>query len=135
MDACIFCKIVAGDIPAHKVYEDDAVIAFLDIHPVNKGHVLVVPKKHSTDYMHAEAETLQAITLAAQKVAGAVTSAVAADGFNIGINTGGAAGQVIFHLHWHIIPRFHDDALQLWPGRSYGEGEAERLAGEIRAAL
>ncbi|MBU1854521.1 MAG: HIT family protein, partial [Nanoarchaeota archaeon] len=105
-DDCLFCKIVKGEISSAKVYEDDEFFAFLDIKPVNKGHTLVVPKHHCRnllDFPKAEETDLMEFL---KKVANAVVKAVGADGFNLGMNNEAAAGQVIFHAHFHIIPRF-----------------------------
>jgi histidine triad (HIT) family protein len=135
MDDCLFCKISAKQIPSMPVYEDDAVYAFLDIHPVNPGHVLVVPKKHSSGLHDADAETLHRVIEAVQKVAKAVMEALGTDGFNIEENNGTIAGQVIPHLHFHIVPRRQDDGLKHWPGHAYAEGEAEQVAKRVRAMI
>jgi histidine triad (HIT) family protein len=132
---CIFCKIISGEIPCHKVYEDEFCVAFLDIRPVNKGHTLIVPKKHSEDFLNTDMETLKEMSRVAQKVATAVLKATSAEGFNININNGKVAGQVVFHLHWHIVPRFADDGRKLWPGGEYKEGEAEMLVEKIKEHL
>ena len=132
---CIFCKIVAGEIPSNKVYEDDGVLVFLDIHPVNPGHTLVIPKAHFPDLTAAPEDTATALMRAAKNIAPAVVSAVGAAGFNIGLNNGKAAGQLIEHVHLHIMPRFPSDGHKLWPGKAYGEGEAAEVAEKIRQAL
>lgn len=132
---CIFCKIIAGDIPSNKVYEDERAVAFLDASPVHPGHTLVVPKKHCADFVSADAACLQSALFTAQKVASAVLSATQADGCNITTNNGRAAGQVIFHLHWHVIPRFSGDGLMHWRQWKYAEGEAESIAEKIRSAV
>lgn len=125
MPDCIFCKIVAGTIPSFKVYEDEKIIAFLDIHPIHSGHTLVVSKKHYADFLEADATTLAHISAATQHIAKAVKMAMNADGCNIASNVGTAAGQSVFHLHWHVIPRFALDGLTPWPQKEYKEGEAK----------
>ncbi len=135
MDDCIFCKIINGDIPSAKVYEDDRVMAFLDIGPVNKGHTLVVPKKHSSNVLEDDLEDLNACMKAVQIVAKAVIKTVNAGGFNLITNTNNAAGQVIPHTHFHIIPRFKDDGLKHWPHRRYKEGEMQELQKNITASI
>ncbi len=111
---CIFCKIVAGEIPATKVYEDELTFAFLDINPVNLGHTLVIPKKHLVNLYELEEASRNALLATAQKVAKAIKSELKADGVNLGMNNDSAAGQIIFHAHLHVIPRFNNDGLVHW---------------------
>jgi histidine triad (HIT) family protein len=132
---CLFCKIIAKEIPTNIVYENDKVIAFLDIHPVNHGHTLVVPKMHSENIAVAADDDLVALTLAVKKLAPAVCTAASCDGWNLEVNNGNAAGQAIDHTHWHIVPRHKDDGLKHWPGHPYAEGEAAKVAASIRANL
>ncbi|MBI4272647.1 HIT family protein [Candidatus Uhrbacteria bacterium] len=128
MADCIFCKIISGEMPSYKVYEDEHTCAFLDIHPVNKGHALIISKKHYADFLEADGDTLARLSLVAQKVARAVKESLDADGCNVTTNVGTAAGQVIFHVHWHIIPRFKNDGFKLWPSQGdYNEGEAQAI--------
>ena len=131
MDDCIFCKIIKGDIPSAKVYEDDRVIAFLDIGPANKGHTLVVPKKHSNNVLEDDLEDLSACMKAVQITAKAVMKAVNAGGFNLITNTNKTAGQIIMHTHFHIIPRFENDGLKHWPKGNYKEGEMQEIQKKI----
>src|SRR3989344_7621350 len=119
MNDCIFCKIVRGEIPSQRIYEDADTFAFLDIHPVNPGHSLVVPKKHSENLYDMDDHVLAAVMRSVQKVARAVKSAVQADGVNLGMNNEEAAGQIIFHPHFHVIPRFKEDGYKHWGKRSY----------------
>lgn len=135
MENCIFCKIVGGEIPSFKVYEDGDTLAFLDIKPNNPGHTLVVPKKHSENLYDIDDHSLAATIRTAQKVARAIKLAMAADGINLAMNNESAAGQVIFHPHFHIIPRFKEDGYHPWPQKAYKEGEAENIAEKIRASL
>lgn len=135
MNDCIFCKIINGEIPSSKVYEDDNVVAFLDLHPTNPGHTLVVPKVHCDALLDCAPEVLFNMTRTAQKVASAVVKAVGADGFNLGVNNGRAAGQIIFHLHMHIIPRDANDGLRPWGHKDYAAGEMENMAEKIKKEL
>lgn len=135
MNDCIFCKVIAEELPSWKVYEDDHTIAFLDITPVSKGHTLVVPKVHCMDFVSAEDACLQSVLKTTQKVARAVLSATNADGCNITTNNGAAAGQSVFHHHWHIIPRFVGDSLTGWPQVPYADGEADEVADKIRSNM
>ncbi len=132
---CIFCKIVAGEVPADKVYEDENVVAFLDIAPVNKGHTLLIPKAHSVDLLDMPPESLQALMAVLPHVARGVLAGSGAPAFNVGLNNGGAAGQVVMHTHFHIMPRFADDGYKLWGHKDYQPGEAKELAEQIRQAL
>jgi len=117
------------------VYEDDDVVAFLDIKPVNPGHTLVVPKKHSLGFHDADPETLKHLILSTQNIARAITAATGTAGFNLEENNGSVAGQVVPHLHFHIVPRRPDDGLKHWPGTPYAEGEIERVQEKILAAF
>lgn len=136
MENCLFCKIVAGEIPSTKVYEDDTVFAFLDIRPVNIGHVLIVPKVHSSNLYETADETAAHMMIVAKKLAIAVKKALNADGINIEMNNDSAAGQIIFHTHLHIIPRFEGDGFMHWHGaRGYNEGEADEVALKIQSSL
>lgn len=130
---CIFCKIVKGEIPCAEVHRSDNVLAFLDIAPVNKGHALVIPTAHYP--MVFDIPTLLGAELldALQRVAQAVTAATGAAGVNLGMNNGAAAGQLVPHAHWHVIPRFEDDGLTLWQQNSYADNdEMDRMAAAIR---
>jgi histidine triad (HIT) family protein len=135
MTDCIFCKIIKGEIPSYKIYEDDKVIAFLDIVPVNKGHTLIIPKKHSLDLTDMEDEDVCALFKTAKKLAPAILKATGADGFNMGMNNRKAAGQLVMHSHLHIMPRFSNDGLKLWEGKKYEEGEADKIKESITKEL
>ncbi len=135
MDKCVFCKILRREIPARIVYDNAVVTAFLDAKPVNPGHVLVVPKVHSEDYASTSDETLAEVAAAARRIAKAVMAATGAPAFNIAVNNGPAAGQVVPHMHLHVIPRFPNDGRELWHGKSYEPGEAEKVAADILNAL
>ncbi len=114
---CIFCKIIDKEIPARIVYEDDKYLAFLDINPVNKGHTLVIPKDHVATYSELDNEQAADMAKKAHQLAPQIVQALGAKGFNLCLNNGSVAGQIIDHVHFHIIPRFGGDNLQLWPGK------------------
>lgn len=133
---CVFCKIVRGEIPATIIFEDDTTIAFLDIHPVNPGHTLVITKSaEPRNIFDISQHDWSAMTETARKVAQAVESGTEADGVNIMMNNRSYAGQVIDHPHLHVIPRFKGDGHVHWPHRSYADGEAAAIAERIRSAL
>lgn len=102
---CIFCAIAAGEIPSFKVYEDDVVLAYLDINPFSRGHTLVIPKAHTEGLLDTPDETLAAVISRVRKIAAHVKEALPCDGFNILQNNGEAAGQTVKHVHFHIVPR------------------------------
>jgi histidine triad (HIT) family protein len=110
---CIFCKIVAGELPATIVDEDERTLAFMDIAPATRGHVLVIPRAHSADLLDVDGEDLSAVALAAQRVAGSIKERLGADGVNLLSSCGAAAWQTVFHFHVHVIPRYDDDPLRL----------------------
>ena len=135
MENCIFCKIVKGEIPCVKVYEDNDFLAFLDINPINKGHTLIIPKDHHENLYDMPDILLGEIMSKTKEIAKTLKVVLSADGINIGQNNELAAGQVVFHYHVHIIPRFDNDGLKHWPGHPYPEGEAEKIAEKIKSAL
>lgn len=135
MNDCIFCKIIKKQIPTDFIYENDKIVAFLDIMPVNPGHTLVVPKEHHTDLLDTPDETLNDMITRTKKIATAVIKAVKADGFNIGINTKKAAGQAVFHTHLHIIPRFTNDGLKHWPHKEINKEETRKIKENITSQL
>jgi histidine triad (HIT) family protein len=125
---CIFCQIVAGEIPAQIVAEDEHTVAFMDINPATRGHTLVVPRRHARNLLEIEPAELEAVAVAAQRVAARMPERLGADGVNLLNSCGRAAWQTVFHFHIHVIPRYIGDHLQLpW---TPGEGDPE----EIRAA-
>lgn len=132
---CIFCKIIAGEIPSHRVYEDDTIVAFLDINPATRGHALVVPRRHSGDIFDTSASDIQATARAAQIVACKLHNVVEADGYNVLQNNGSAAGQAVAHYHVHVIPRrIGDGALRAWRPGDTDHAALGALAAELRAA-
>ena len=133
---CLFCKILKGEIPSAKVYEDKHSYAFLDIKPINPGHTLLVPKKHFANLYEMPDEVLANLAPTIKKLAIAVKKAVGADGINIGMNNDAVAGQLVFHAHIHIMPRFKNDGHEHWRGaRDYREGEATEVARNIKTHL
>lgn len=134
---CLFCKIIRGEIPSAKVYEDEHVYAFLDIAPGFPGHCLVVPKNHCRNILDIDPKEAEHIVRAVQKIAPAVAKATGAEGFNVVQNNEEAAGQTVFHVHFHIIPRKKGDGMNLWTPSSYESMEkmaetAQKIQAEIR---
>jgi histidine triad (HIT) family protein len=134
MENCIFCKIVKGELPSTKVYEDADVLGFLDIKPVNPGHTLVIPKKHCTNVHDMPDELVGKVAIVAKKVADAILK-IGAKGVNIGMNNGAHAGQIVFHAHVHVMPRYGKDTFSLWVGKEYDGNEREQVAKKIRSCL
>ncbi len=135
---CIFCKIVANEAPAHRVYEDDHVLVFLDIFPVADGHTLVIPKPHGTDLLGYDPHELERVLPVAQRVANAQRAVFDPDGIGVFQLNGAAAGQTVFHYHMHLIPRMQGDTLQLH-SRTPGDpdrlkDQAQRLAAAVPGA-
>lgn len=137
MTDCIFCKIIKGELPATKVYEDEKILAFLDIAPINKGHTLIIPKEHYKSTLETPDELIKNIAVTAKKIAKAIMDATGAHACNIGINNGAESGQVVFHTHWHIMPRFANDGYELWKGHDteYKEDEIKEVAEKIKNYL
>ncbi len=132
---CIFCRIVAGEIPSHTVYEDDMTLAFLDIHPAARGHTLVIPKQHVADLLSADPLDLEATVRGSQLVARILHKHLQADGINVVQNNGTAAGQDVFHYHVHLIPRWTgDQAIRSWRPGETDHAALGSLAAELRAA-
>lgn len=133
---CLFCKMVAGQIPVTKIYEDEVVLAFLDIGPVSDGHSLVIPKQHFERLHDCPGEVLGRVGSHLGQIAEAVASAMSSDGYNVLCNNGRAAGQIVNHLHFHIIPRNTGDGLfDRWPAYEYEQGRIEAIAAKIRENL
>lgn len=132
---CIFCKIMAGEIPSYKIYENDEILAFLDIMPINPGHTLVITKAHYADLLATPEELIYQVVKAIKKITPAILKGVGASDFNLGLNNGPLAGQAVNHFHYHIMPRFKDDGRELWRGKKYGAGEAEEIVSKIKENL
>ena len=129
---CIFCKIVNGEVPCKKIYEDEAVLAFLDIRPVSDGHTLVVPKAHFEKLHQCPPDVLGKVTSCVGKIAQAVVGAMGAAGYNVLCNNGRVAGQLVDHVHLHVIPRNEGDKVfARWPAYEYEQGRADAIAAKI----
>jgi histidine triad (HIT) family protein len=130
---CLFCGIVAGDVPAQIVDSDEHTVAFMDINPATRGHALVVPREHSQDLMDVSDEDLARTMAAARRLARRMDEALEPDGFNILNACRPTAWQTIFHYHLHVIPRYDDDPLKLpWIPRGAEEDEIAAIAARIR---
>lgn len=135
-DDCIFCKIITGDIPSFKLYEDAMTLAFMDINPVHDGHALVIPKEHAPNLFTVSADALAATTSTAQKIASAVNRTLEPDGMNLLQCNGEAAAQSVFHFHLHVLPRKAGDEVPLnWGLKPGNMGEIAALAERIRGNL
>jgi histidine triad (HIT) family protein len=133
---CIFCKIVHGHIPSARVLETDRAIAFLDIHPVNPGHTLLVPRSHHVHLGELPDDIAAHAGSLLPRLCRAVRAATGADGLNVIVNNGRSAGQTIDHVHWHIIPRFQDDAVNWpWPQGEYVGDELGQMQLSIEREL
>ena len=132
MDNCIFCKIVAGELPSYKVYEDDKVLAFLDIKPVNPGHTLVVSKAHYQNLEVIPEDELIAITIVIKKLGKLLKDKLAIEGYNVCENNDSVADQEVPHLHFHVIPRHVGDGLRTWKHVDYQAGEAEDIIKKLQ---
>jgi len=140
MSGCVFCKIVNGDAPSSKVYEDKNFLAFMDLNPVNKGHVLIIPKKHSELMSTTDAQLLQKFMVIAERVGSAIRkSGVKCDGINLFLADGEAAGQEVFHIHLHLIPRFKKDGFGFKFPKGYGKkserNESDDIAEMIKNSM
>jgi histidine triad (HIT) family protein len=136
-DECVFCKIVKGEIPAAKIFENEKFLAFLDINPANFGHAIIIPKEHTESMISAKSAILKEILPLAKKIAQAITLNRRAQGFNVCINNSKAAGQLVPHLHAHIIPRYDADSLTIDKQKTkrYLPGEMEKIASELSRLL
>lgn len=133
---CIFCKIVAGEIPSFKIHEDEQTIAFMDINPASRGHCLIIPKGHWEDLHAVPDELLCAAMKTAQRVAAAVRDALAPDGINLLQANGPGAAQSVFHFHVHVLPRTMGDELKINWGLRPGDMDAiQRVAEDIKARM
>jgi len=134
-DDCIFCKIVKHEQEASIVYEDDKVIAILDIAPISKGHTLVLPKEHHGTFLDLPDDLARDVNQVTKKLTSAIKKATGADGVNVTTNIHPAAGQTVPHAHFHIIPRYHGDGFERWPQGKYEEGEMEEYSEKIKSAF
>jgi histidine triad (HIT) family protein len=133
MEDCVFCKIIDGKIPSAKVYEDKSIICFLDIMPANKGHCLVVPKKHYETLLDIPEEEIENLMKAVKKVTKALSLSIGSGSYNIIWNNGKVAGQLVNHAHIHIIPRFKGDRLRItWSHKKYAQEEMKETQEKIK---
>jgi histidine triad (HIT) family protein len=134
-DGCIFCKIVRGEAPAHKVYEDERVLVFMDLFPVTDGHTLIVTKEHFENLFEAEEESLQAVVTTSQRVARAIRTALEPDGLMVFQLNGRAAGQSVFHYHMHLMPRNEGEPLALHTRVQGDPARLREVSERLAAAL
>ncbi len=132
---CIFCDIIAGKSEAEILYQNEKIISFLDIRPVNYGHTLVIPKKHYENFLSVPVDEFDHLMKAMQYIATAVKTSVNADAFNLIVNNGKAAGQTIFHFHFHIIPRYSNDFKFKPEFKKYSNGAMKEFADKIRSEI
>jgi histidine triad (HIT) family protein len=133
---CLFCRIAAGEIPSEKVLEDEHAFAFLDIRPLTRGHVLVIPKRHSERVADMPVEDALAVMRLVQRLTRRQGEALGAAGVTIAVNDGRAAGQEVLHVHVHLIPRHEKDGAgpihRMFPGVTLGEGELREIGAKLR---
>lgn len=134
---CIFCKIVAGEIPAQIVYRDESLLAFLDINPVSRGHTLLIPTAHVAELSNAAPEHLEGLASVLPRLAAAVKAAAGADGLNVLLNVGRCAGQLVPHAHFHLIPRRESETVKLvnWNPTEPSQDELAELRNRIECTL
>jgi histidine triad (HIT) family protein len=129
---CIFCKIIAGELPASIVDEDERTVSFMDINPATRGHALVIPRRHTRDLLSIEPEDLSAVTLSAARLAERISERLGPAGVNLLNSCGAAAWQTVFHFHVHVIPRYEGDPLRLpWAPTPGDPAEIEAAAQEL----
>jgi len=133
MEDCLFCKIVKGEIPSKKIYEDDYNIAFLDINPANPGHALVVPKEHTENIFDVDEKVLSRTIITVKEIAKLLKEKLNAEGINVIQNNGRSAGQIVYHLHFHIIPRFPKDKVIItYPKVTMEEKDFDELQKKLK---
>ena len=135
LDGCIFCKIVRGEAPAHKVYEDERVLVFMDLFPVTDGHTLIVTKEHFENLFEATEESLQAVVATSRRIAGAIQAALEPEGLMVFQLNGRAAGQAVFHYHMHLMPRNEGEPLALHTRVQGDPGRLREVSERLAAAL
>jgi histidine triad (HIT) family protein len=136
MMSCIFCRIVAKEVLAHIVYEDEKTLGFLDHLPIQRGHTLVILKAHHESLLDIPVEGLKDLILTTQRVGAGILKAMGAEGFNLVMNNGRSAGQEVPHAHFHILPRFRGDGLRIgFPRNRYPEEEMRRIQEAIKKEL
>lgn len=134
MEDCLFCQIIAGQSPSYKLYEDDQTFVFLNIYPVSRGHFLIIPKEHAENVHEGSEAAAEAVMKTMHRLAPQVVKALGASGYNIGMNIGADAGQIIFHTHMHFMPRYADTPRSFEQTKPVPE-ELEAVAEVIRNAI
>lgn len=136
MENCIFCKIISGDIPSTVLYEDHDFKAIMDISPASKGHTIILTKEHFENLYELKDDVAKKVLIVAKKIASAMKEELNCDGINFIQNNGKAAGQSVFHIHFHLIPRYKDDKVNInWTTGEYQDGEAMELAQRISSRM
>lgn len=134
--SCIFCKIISGDIPSTVLYEDDCFKVIMDISPASKGHTIILTKEHFENLYELKDEVAKKLLIIARKIATAMKAELNCDGINLLQNNGKVAGQSVFHIHFHLIPRYKDDNVSIsWTPGEYKDGEAAELAKRISSYI
>lgn len=132
---CIFCRIVAGEIPCYCVAENETTLAFLDIEPAARGHTLVIPRQHGENLLDTDPEAIAAVARMVQQVAQQIDTALQPDGINILQNNRPAAGQVVMHYHVHLLPRWHNDTvMKAWRPKPPADLDLNEVVAQLRAA-
>ena len=135
-DNCIFCKIIAGEIPSATVFEDENFKVIMDISPAAKGHMIMLSKRHCENLLELDDATASSALLVARRLAKALKAELNCDGINLVQNNGEASGQTVFHFHIHLIPRYDNDQMSLgWAPGKYEDGEAAAFAAALAARL
>ncbi len=135
MSECVFCKIVVKEIPSYKVYENDKVMAFLDVLPISPGHTVIVPKSHVLNFEDLSDEVVCSMAVAVKKIGRAMIEGLGVKGYSVTMDNKSAANQRVPHTHFHLVPRAKGDGLKKWPGGYYKEGQAEEAQKKIREKL
>ena len=135
MEDCIFCKIVKGEIPSHKIYEDNEFLIFLDVNPKAEGHMLVIPKEHYVNIFDIPEEVLKNLIAITQKLAKKLKQSSGVDGINILHASDKSAQQSVFHFHIHLIPRYENDGLDMWPKNNYEKSDMEVIQNKFKRML
>lgn len=131
MDTCIFCKILKKEISSYKIYENDSVLAFLDVLPMSPGHTIVVPKNHVADVEEVSFEQFSEMTRAVKIIGEAMMKGLGVEGYSVFLDNKSAANQHVPHVHFHIVPRKEGDGFERWAQSAYSEGEADFVATKI----
>ncbi|MBT4349292.1 HIT family protein [bacterium] len=132
---CLFCKIINKELPAKIIYEDEKYLAFLDINPITAGHTLLILKDHVDNFTHLSDQQAADLASMIHKIAPKIIEILGADAYNLGINNGAAAGQIIDHVHWHIIPRYSDDALVHWSCDNQAKEQLDNVFSKLENKL